>query len=167
RPGARLRRPLLRVSGARATRARGAAAEAARARGDHRRPRPGWPEPLVARKGARVEPGEARARLRGALRQARAESVPARHAVPPVPARQGSAGLHLARGPTTSPRQRPDRPEAARGELTERRPPADWQEVPSERERRRSINRAVRRGEAVSDPRDAPAAVERARQLLE
>jgi hypothetical protein len=39
--------------------------------------------------------------------------------------------------------------------------------VPSERERKRSINRAVRRGEAVSDPRDAPAAVERARKLLE
>jgi hypothetical protein len=39
--------------------------------------------------------------------------------------------------------------------------------VPSERERKRSINRAVRRGEAVSDPRDAPAAVERAYELLE
>jgi hypothetical protein len=39
--------------------------------------------------------------------------------------------------------------------------------VPSERERKRSINRAVRRGEAVSDPRDAPAAVARARKLLE
>jgi hypothetical protein len=39
--------------------------------------------------------------------------------------------------------------------------------VPSERERKRSINRAVRRGEAVSDPRDAPAAVERACKLLE
>jgi hypothetical protein len=39
--------------------------------------------------------------------------------------------------------------------------------VPTGRERKRSVNRAVRRGEAVSDPRDAPAAVERARKLLE
>lgn len=39
--------------------------------------------------------------------------------------------------------------------------------VPSERERKRSINRAVRRGETVTDPRDAPAAVGRARELLE
>ena len=58
---------------------------------------------------ARLEPGPARARLRGALRQARAQPFPPRDAVPPVPSGQGPEGLHVARGQAPATARRPDR----------------------------------------------------------
>ena len=48
--------------------------------------------------GARLESGQAEARRRGALRQARRKPLPARHEVPPLPARQGSTRVHLGPG---------------------------------------------------------------------
>ena len=59
---ARLRRALLRVPGAGAARARGRAAEDARAGEAQRQADPRRPEPLVARQGAGLEPGAAGAR---------------------------------------------------------------------------------------------------------
>ena len=82
---------------------------------------PRRPEPLVARQGDRLEPGAPEARLRGALRQARAQPLPARDEVHPFPPGQGPERLHLARGQAPAPRERPDRSEAPRWSLTQRR----------------------------------------------
>src|SRR5207342_2281639 len=56
---------------------------------------------------ARGNGAEAEARRRGALRQAREAPLPPRDEAVALPGRQGSAGLHMARGPPAAPARRP------------------------------------------------------------
>ena len=105
---ARLRRALLGDEGAVAGRSRRSCRSCAKPGFLSDKRIPGG-EPLVAGPGARLAPGEAQARRRGALRQARAQPLPARDEAHPVPARQGPEGLHVARGPAAPPPRRPDR----------------------------------------------------------
>ena len=70
---------------------------------------PGGQSRWTKGKRARLAAGQAQARRRGPLRQARAQPLPARDEAHPVPARQGPEGLHLARGPAPAPPRRPDR----------------------------------------------------------
>ena len=55
-----------------------------------------------------------RARGRGALRQGAGEPLPARHEADPLPRRQGSGAVHLARAPAAAARGRPDGRKSAR-----------------------------------------------------
>jgi len=73
------------------------------------------PEPLVAGEGARLEPGQAEAGGRGALRQARGQPLPARHQVPALPAGQGARRVHVGPGARQAAPRRPDRREPAVG----------------------------------------------------
>jgi hypothetical protein len=106
---ARLRRALLRDERRGSPAGRGGAAEAPKEGVHQRQAHPRRAEPLVAGEGARLASGEAQARGRGALRQARAQPLPARDEAHPVPARQGPEGLHVARSPPPAPPKRPNR----------------------------------------------------------
>src|SRR5438046_9928481 len=90
-----------------ATRARGEAPEDGLEGEAERQADPRRTEPLVGRPRAGLEPRLAKARGRGALRQARAQSLPARDAVPALTAGQGTEGLHVARGQAPAPPTRP------------------------------------------------------------
>ena len=75
-------------------------------------------EPLGRRR-ARGVAGAAGARGRGALRQGAVEPLPPRHEAHPLPRRQGSGAVHLARASARSPARRDGRV-VARHRLTQR-----------------------------------------------
>ena len=102
-----------------ATRARGGAAEAAPEEHGQRQADSRRPEPLVARQGARLEPGAARsssARCATTSSSATASGT-GRGSSASAPDKDPTR-LHLARGQAPAPRERPDRAEAPRWSLT-------------------------------------------------